>query len=644
MNDLAQVATIHQINLTQESMAKYKAKDTLFAIQEIIWNSIDADASTISVDFTFGELGLIESLSIEDNGCGFAAQTISSDICQLSKSSKKNKTHSPSGKRSLHGKRGEGFYKIAHIGNVEWETCSGRSALKCKVNLEKINITSEPIIISESTYTKVLINHFYDTNGLSKDSIMESIVLKSLISFEQYNITLNFDGAPYNFKTLYRNSKEYPATSIFKEKLYHMEIKVIEIDKEELSNSNKIIILAQDKTVVKEFSHQIKSPLNKPISIYLTVEEFTSDTVITELDIENEIREFAKEEINRYIQNTSQDDELEFKKKLSEQEILPMVLRQEEQKLSAIAKQEKTILEDTLYILKKYDKIGIGKARSVEKSKLVAEVIHRAIIQGDENLIETLQHILKLQSAELQEFSELLKKTPLPNVMKLANEVSHRLRLVSYLELLFMKGGEDNINIKERSQLQKLINENMWLLSEDFAFYTADKSLNTWAKQTIEKLKLKTVELDLNKISGTDIPDYVICSHKKGRDDHYDYLVVEIKRPDYILNQDNVYKETQEYMDQIIELSPSDKNKSSWEMWFLVTKINSSVKNWKDRKRGLQLEPEDSNYKIYIKEWGEIIQQKKAELDYLNKTLDLKIDTDSSKDYILKKYPFMNIK
>lgn len=42
------------------------------ALAELIWNSLDADARTVSVRFGYNDLGRISKIQVRDNGTGIA--------------------------------------------------------------------------------------------------------------------------------------------------------------------------------------------------------------------------------------------------------------------------------------------------------------------------------------------------------------------------------------------------------------------------------------------------------------------------------------------------------------------------------------------------------------------------------------------
>ncbi len=90
------------------------------AIGELIWNSLDAEASEVSVYFDQGVLGLAGIL-VEDDGLGFTPMEATEYFAKLGGSWKKPGARTKNGIRILHGSQGQGRYKALSLGrSVRW--------------------------------------------------------------------------------------------------------------------------------------------------------------------------------------------------------------------------------------------------------------------------------------------------------------------------------------------------------------------------------------------------------------------------------------------------------------------------------------------------------------------------------------------
>ena len=95
----------------------------LSAIEELVWNALDADAHEVKVDLIVNPLGAVDAIRISDDGTGIDVHAIESTFGSLGGSWKRRETQSAATHRRLHGRHGRGRFKAFALGNhVEWRT------------------------------------------------------------------------------------------------------------------------------------------------------------------------------------------------------------------------------------------------------------------------------------------------------------------------------------------------------------------------------------------------------------------------------------------------------------------------------------------------------------------------------------------
>ena len=95
----------------------------LAAIEELVWNALDADAREVKIDLIQNALGAVEAIRISDDGAGVDVDRIDSTFGGLGGSWKKGRAMTVALKRRLHGRHGRGRVKaFARGGHVEWRT------------------------------------------------------------------------------------------------------------------------------------------------------------------------------------------------------------------------------------------------------------------------------------------------------------------------------------------------------------------------------------------------------------------------------------------------------------------------------------------------------------------------------------------
>src|ERR1035438_4372003 len=83
------------------------AKKPILGIVELLWNSLDADATEIKVRLNRNSLNAIESIEVIDNGLGITMEDARVGFGQLGGSWKKRERQTRRDKRILHGKQGQ---------------------------------------------------------------------------------------------------------------------------------------------------------------------------------------------------------------------------------------------------------------------------------------------------------------------------------------------------------------------------------------------------------------------------------------------------------------------------------------------------------------------------------------------------------
>lgn len=82
--------------------------DPVRAVVELIWNAVDSEADTVTVEFERNEAGGVVRTTVTDDGHGISENEIDSTFGPIGGSWKRSATRTKNHKRGLHGERGEG--------------------------------------------------------------------------------------------------------------------------------------------------------------------------------------------------------------------------------------------------------------------------------------------------------------------------------------------------------------------------------------------------------------------------------------------------------------------------------------------------------------------------------------------------------
>ena len=93
------------------------------AVEELVWNALDADAREVKVDLITNPLGAVDAVRVSDDGTGIDAEKADATFGSLGGSWKRTATQTGLAGRRLHGRHGRGRFKAFALGtHVEWRT------------------------------------------------------------------------------------------------------------------------------------------------------------------------------------------------------------------------------------------------------------------------------------------------------------------------------------------------------------------------------------------------------------------------------------------------------------------------------------------------------------------------------------------
>ena len=112
-----------RVQAKADYIASLSHASPLAAIEELVWNALDADAREVKIDLIQNALGAVEAIRISDDGAGVDIDRIDSTFGGLGGSWKRDRAMTVALKRRLHGRHGRGRFKAFALGgHVEWRT------------------------------------------------------------------------------------------------------------------------------------------------------------------------------------------------------------------------------------------------------------------------------------------------------------------------------------------------------------------------------------------------------------------------------------------------------------------------------------------------------------------------------------------
>lgn len=616
------------VGIHENQLKRIAGSSPIEGLKEMVWNSLDADASEVRISFEYNEAGSVEYLTVIDNGHGLSLEKAKSVLGDIGYSEKTQKISSPKGRR-FHGKLGAGRYKAFAIGvNVKWvSTYCHDDGRNRKITINFSGQSGKEILISPEEVTndpcgmKVFVSMIpaKSSNALTKQNeVTESL----LFAFAPYIISHKKSISIFVSSALLdvENAIESEANKhvIFNDEntgdRYNATINII---KWKNSNKKGKYYCTTDGAALLEL------PLieSMPLSVYILSDyyyDMMKDGAIEAASLgtagaffDAETNEFLHE----YKRNLRKDAAIDEIKYLKDNNIYPF-----RNNPSTEFEAEQIKLFDIIAV--KFNQIIPSlKKSSREEKKLTYNLIAEAVKTNPSSLKRILHEVFNLSIEQQDDFAKLLDQVSLSNVISTAKEITDRLIFLDIVnDLVYTKTGS---GVRERSQFHKMIEQNLWIFGDSYKFGTSDRSLKNILLHHIaelDRLELQPTVPD-DAIDNMDlIPDLCLWNQQMIGEGLYENLIVELKRPNKILT----YKELlqiSKYSQTVSENPGFDKNNFKWHFILIGKDFDDSLAHAMRGKGGVFIE--DVNIKVSILKWSELLAKNKIRYQFVKDRLDL---------------------
>jgi len=204
-----------------DHVASLASASPLAAIEELIWNALDADAREVRVDLVTNALGGIDAVRVSDDGTGIDILRADETFGSLGGSWKRSDGATTAVRhRRLHGRHGRGRFKTFALGShVEWRTTmrAGGDLLSYTLSGD----STEPGVFhvvpasgtGPATGTEVLVTGVHaNVESLSDAAAaVQALAAKFAIYLKAYpDVAVYYCGLPVSPVIVQRHTTDYP--------------------------------------------------------------------------------------------------------------------------------------------------------------------------------------------------------------------------------------------------------------------------------------------------------------------------------------------------------------------------------------------------------------------------------------------------
>lgn len=638
--------------------------NTFLAFLELVNNSIQAKATRI--DITIDEYKLEEispiptiSITIVDNGEGVCFDDVEHKLFDIGTVSKAT------------GK-GIGRFAAFQIGKtVSIETVGEKNGKKTKTAFTlnsktistshtkdyPINIDNEPS--TSNTYYKVIIQDLYTADEItenpkrkiSKQLLLENIHRELFLCYSD----LILQSAIHIFV----NNREVLTKDFLIEPAEHKTF-ICKVDGHDITGDLTFIHYISNKQKIRSIYRTENNGIKSQIyteSLSLDLPNDDGWNILVDADVldattglfrnlDTELDEGAKnfkqktnEEIRRYFMEKF-PDYYNFSKKLQKDAYYPYRSQEAPSQAHVI-----TFNQIAYYLENEYKLLR----KNIDTRKIIYPLINLAIANGDLRTI--LSYFTNLNPAIIKKFKELLDTVDLENVIEFSTDIAKKTSFLDFLNTIIYS--DISKKVKERSELHKIIENNLWLFGEQYVNTLklfSDKNLqNNLQELRTAYFSYEPTISDENLIECADakikdITDLFFFNENIINDTQREIMIVELKAPCCAIGQKEL-NQVDRYLYDIEQKGCFAKNLN-----YKIILVSSELRNFAKSKVGqfdkadkhLYTRSQNANISIYVYQWSDIIAENRRRLSFLGNALKVK-DTNIQK-FIKEKYPDYGIK
>lgn len=639
-------------HLIKQTLSNYT--NTFVAFKELVVNSIQASANTIRISFEGDSPDAvghaITAITIWDDGHGLPYSEFDQSFMNIGTHNKKDG-------------QGVGRFAAFQLGQVmEIESAAFDPQIKkhTKIHVmldarqltQSLEQTNVEVDVEESDdpieqYYQVRITDLYNNeqscarkNRLGK--CFEENEFRRLI-FEEYAYSIFEDKTRFYVNGILIDKQEY-----IEEVPYVKEVPYADVRGGKHTISYYFYRL---KLVKKEISVLVQSKIE---NAYLTARRYgyackwhtpdlgawfiyvNSDMLNNETIPDLDLDELGNKEAAAILANIRQtiDDFFRernkeydaFVTKLTEDEHYPYESSSEEVGLS------ESMFRKTIYLVENQEKL-LEKKEAVRK--IVYPMVRKLLEEGDAQFI--VDKVLSLPAEKKKELHDLLQTADFGEVIRFSSQVARKQRFIEFLHELTY--GELSKSVKERSQLHKIVQNELWIFNEAYNGMPqlwSDKSLaNNLDELHRQYFDYEPTEEDENLIEDykdtmRDITDLFFYNEKRLVNGRREVMIVELKAPSCAISNHEM-NQAKRYAYDIHRYPKFDKSQVCYKIILisshLTERAKSEINNFPNfGETGLfdRKTENGEDIRVYAMTWSELIERNKRALSYLSESLTLK--------------------
>lgn len=613
---------------------------------ELIWNALDADAGRVVADLEVGAIGGVLGVSVTDDGVGLSADRAVEEFGSLGGSWKKLAATTDAG-RALHGQQGRGRFAAYALGHqLRWDTIADSTAGRQLTTIRGSRTAPDQFEIenqdsSEETGTKVSVGELSTVaeRYLDSDKVVADLTAALAIYLSKYHPTVIWRERELDPSALIENQTELEVTVELEGETHTVPLTIIEWN----TRIDRALYLCDEQGVALE---QLPPGIQAPGFTFTAYARWSG---FAERSHDLLLGESAPEPIPSVVNAVQDALRAHFKTRADEKYVRLVEKWKEEDSypFDAPAANEDEASKATREL---FDVVAFTASRAVEKidpaaRKFSLRLLKEAVQYAPDTLHVLLQEIVSLPEDQAEDLRALIGKSSLTNLISASKKISDRLEFLASLESV-VNDQPLKALVKERSQLHKILAEELWVFREEYALVGNDQTLRTVLQNHRDLLDGALLDDDeisdvMDEEGKVRVVDLLLSRVVEQQREHRENLVIELKRPSVHIGLKE-QRQIEDYATMVANDPRFAGTDTRWEFWIVGDKLTPEAHlraNQANRAKGISLEIDAPlNVTVRSVTWAQVIHDAKHRLKFVRDSLDYDPSTKQGIEYLRREH------
>ncbi|WP_406502312.1 ATP-binding protein [Streptomyces sp. NBC_01602] len=620
-------------------------REAVKAVLELVWNSLDADATKVDVTLERSSLDGVEKVVVSDNGDGITPEKARTAFKQVGNSDKREGGTTARLQRPLHGKAGRGRLRAFALGDsTRWTSTARavdgrlmRSTIESEVRRRTTwRIDSQPASETADTGTKVELwgkqsRHLHRLLEPKAATQITAVLAPYLLTWTDVRVT--YDGQLINPRTQIQDEEQSKdLTFEYDGETHPFEIRLIHWR----TGSERTIALcdaASSPVETIDASAEHSDFAYTAYVLWKPMHRHRNEVPLIMLGGDTPLAPLlraARTWIASRFEERRRRQRRQLVDKWIDEGVYPYASRAE----GGQAQAEQGTFDLVATSINRHipaDKI---------KKRLTLSLLQNSLRHNPDEMVEILENVLRLGESDVSHLHGLLQQTSLSNIIRASSIVTARLQFLTALEHLVFDEETYGL-VKERDHLHKILERELWLFGEE---YNMMRSSEIGLTRLLEHHR-RALGWDpapdgpVRALNGRTRRVDLMLSAESHEHDRVRHLVIELKAPSVDADREQA-DQIDDYMQAVLNDPRFANVETTWDFCLVVRKIKDRLLprvRQAGQPEGLYSEPtsyEHARVRVWVRTWSEILREAKQRLEFVKDGIDHNPSLEQALDYL----------